>query len=84
MKWTQASSRSRLYGMFTVHYRSTLSLPQRDRIRWHLFPEVRVNAAQGSLDLADQSGKVELPDLMQVMDLAAGTESRERWAKGTA
>jgi rhodanese-related sulfurtransferase len=59
----------RLFGMFTVHYRSTLSLPQRDRIRWHLFPEVRVNAGQGSLDLVDQSGKVELPDLMQVMDL---------------
>ena len=59
----------RLYGMFTVHYRSTLSLPQRDRIRWHLFPEVRVNAGQGALDLSDPSTKVELPDLMQVMDL---------------
>lgn len=32
----------RLWGMFTVHYPHTLTLPQRDRVRWHLFPEIRV------------------------------------------
>ncbi|MEX8507535.1 MAG: 3'-5' exonuclease [Leptothrix ochracea] len=32
----------RLWGMCTVHYPSTLTLPQRDRIRWHLYPEMRV------------------------------------------
>lgn len=59
----------RLAEMFTVHFPYTLSLPQRDRIRWHLFPEIRV-AQQASLDLeAESSPSVVLPDLMQVMDL---------------
>jgi hypothetical protein len=64
-----AKFQERLYSMFTVHYRTTLSLPQRDRIRWHLFPEVRVTSAQGSLALAGESAEAQLPDLMQVMDL---------------
>ena len=40
----------RLWGLFTVSYPHTLTLPQRDRIRWHLFPEIRV-AQQGVLDV---------------------------------
>jgi superfamily I DNA/RNA helicase len=60
---------SRLWGMFTVSYPHTLTLPQRDRIRWHLFPELRVQQ-QGALDLADAEGPAPaLPDLLQVMDL---------------
>lgn len=59
----------RLWGMFTVHYPHTLTLPQRDRIRWHLFPEVRM-PTQASLDLDDGTPALPvLPDLMQVMDL---------------
>ena len=58
----------RLGGMFTVHFPYTLSLPQRDRVRWHLFPEVRV-VQQGTLELGHSSPAVVLPDLMQVMDL---------------
>jgi hypothetical protein len=58
----------RLAGMFSVHFPYTLSLPQRDRVRWHLFPEVRVSD-QRTLDLNDSSPSVILPDLMQVMDL---------------
>lgn len=57
----------RLAGMFTVHFPHTLTLPQRDRIRWHLFPEIRVATTQAALDL--QPGKIEIPGLMQVMDL---------------
>jgi hypothetical protein len=60
----------RLWGMFTVHYPHTLSLPQRDRIRWHLFPEVRLRAAQAALGLGGPTeAPMALPDLMQVMDL---------------
>jgi hypothetical protein len=59
-----ATFQHRLWGMFTVSYPHTLTLPQRDRIRWHLFPEIRLQA-QASLDLAPAP----LPDLMQVMDL---------------
>jgi hypothetical protein len=61
----------RLWGMFTLHYPHTLSLPQRDRIRWHLFPEVRLDA-QPVLDFGSEgsaSPAVALPDLLQVMDL---------------
>ena len=59
----------RLWGMFTVSYPHTLTLPQRDRIRWHLFPELRVQQ-QGALDFSDTAGQgPALPDLLQVMDL---------------
>ena len=64
------SFQRRLWGMFTVSYPHTLTLPQRDRIRWHLFPEVRLST-QVSLGFDDEETPVQpaLPDLMQVMDL---------------
>lgn len=37
----------RLWDMFTVRFDCLLSMPQIDRIRWHLFPEIRIS--QGSL-----------------------------------
>jgi Nuclease-related domain/AAA domain/UvrD-like helicase C-terminal domain len=58
----------RLWGMFTVSYPHTLTLPQRDRIRWHLFPEVRL-AQQASLFGEADDAAPPLPALMQVMDL---------------
>ena len=63
----------RLWGMFTISYPHTLTLPQRDRIRWHLFPELRL-PTQASLDFAGVGGPgaqaaPPLPDLMAVMDL---------------
>ncbi|MBI5269074.1 MAG: NERD domain-containing protein [Burkholderiales bacterium] len=64
----------RLWGMFTVSYPHTLTLPQRDRIRWHLFPELRM-PTQASLAWDDGPapaggpGLPALPDLLQVMDL---------------
>ena len=62
-----AAFQRRLWGMFTVQYPHTLSLPQRDRIRWHLFPEVRLQQ-QDSLDI-EPGAAPSLPDLLQVMDL---------------
>ena len=64
---------NRLWGLFTVHYPHTLTLPQRDRIRWHLFPEIRVHQQEG-LDFGGDAAAAALqapllPDLMQVMDL---------------
>jgi len=59
----------RLWGMFTVSYPHTLTMPQRDRIRWHLFPEVRL-PQQAALDFAAPAAqRPRLPDLLQVMDL---------------
>ncbi len=65
-----AAFQQRLWGMFTVSYPHTLTLPQRDHVRWHLFPEVRLGS-QTALPF-DATEPVEpplLPDLMQVMDL---------------
>jgi len=56
-----------LWGMFTVSYPHTLTLPQRDRIRWHLFPEMRL-PVQGTLDFTGPEPAA-LPDLLPVMDL---------------
>jgi hypothetical protein len=59
---------SRLWGMFPTLMRGTLSLPQIDRVRWILFPEVRVNTQIG-LFPADDDVSETLPDIMRVMDL---------------
>lgn len=72
----------RLWGMFTVSYPHTLTLPERDRIRAHLFPELRLPAQRGLFgEPAEAAGDAAgrgagagtkpplLPDLMQVMDL---------------
>ncbi|MDP2368911.1 3'-5' exonuclease [Rhodoferax sp.] len=59
----------RLWGMFTLTFPYALSLPQRDRVRWHLFPEIRMPGGQTALDFQAQGQPLVLPDLMQVMDL---------------
>ena len=64
-----AAFQHRLWGMFTVSYPHTLTLPQRDRIRWHLFPEIRLQT-QAALDFGAAPDRAPpLPDLLQVMDL---------------
>ena len=55
----------RLWEMFPIRFKGALSLPQIDRIRWHLFPEVRIQPSQGDLF----EGEAPEPDLMRVMDL---------------
>ena len=65
----------RLWGMYANWTPEALTLPQRDRVRWHLFPEIRIrqgglnegDAADGGVPAADPQWA--LPDLMQVMDL---------------
>lgn len=58
-----------LWGMFPFNATGMLTLPQIDRVRWHLFPEVRLPYRQASLfdDLDDQPAT--LPDIMRVMDM---------------
>jgi superfamily I DNA/RNA helicase len=48
--------------------RGVLSLPQIDRVRWILFPEVRVST-QPDLFAEDDKDDDRLPDIMRVMDL---------------
>lgn len=58
---------SRLWDMFPHMMRGVMSLPQLDRVRWIMFPEVRVQT-QGAL-FDDSDLDAELPSIMRVMDL---------------
>jgi hypothetical protein len=59
----------RLWAMFGVTFPCLLSMPQIDRIRYHLFPEIRVY--QGTFDVAPaaDSEDATVPDIVRVMDL---------------
>ena len=57
----------RLWNMFPHAFGSVMSLPQIDRARWNMFPEVRV-PDQGNL-FDDTDEEAEMPSIMRVMDL---------------
>ncbi|MCW8807063.1 MAG: NERD domain-containing protein, partial [Rhodanobacter sp.] len=62
----------RLWAMFPQVFPVALTLPQIDRVRWHLFPEIRVALGEGQFGLFDAvdtiSRPLEIPDLVKVMD----------------
>lgn len=72
---------ARLWGMFEYDFGEKLTLPQIDRIRWQLFPEIRINAPQQTLfgeegqdddpvdGQTDQENELVIPDIVRVMDL---------------
>lgn len=66
---------SRLWNMFNVMFEKRMTLPQIDRVRWHVFPEIRISI--GGPDLlagalpsgGDTAALSELvPDVVKVMD----------------
>lgn len=57
----------RLWQMFPHAFGGLMSLPQLDRVRWIMFPEVRVPTQGLLFDEAQAEG--ELPSVMRVMDL---------------
>lgn len=62
-----------LWNMFHYQFGRTLTLPQIDRIRWHLFPEIRIDDhTQHQLfatpDNSEDSDEV-LPDIIKIMDI---------------
>ncbi len=58
----------RLWDMFPHAFGNrVLSLPQIDRVRWTMFPEVRVQVQGALFDDADPAAEV--PDILRVMDL---------------
>lgn len=58
-----------LWGMFPYAMHGVMSLPQMDRVRWIMFPQVRV-AVPGTPDLFDDRDEAaELPSIMRVMDI---------------
>jgi len=62
---------SQLWGMFPYGMRGALSLPQIDRVRWIMFPQVRVPHPSNRQDslFDDNDSDTELPDIMRVMDI---------------
>ncbi len=62
---------SRLWDMFPYGMRGTMSLPQLDRVRWIMFPQVRVPIAsmQQSALFDNNDAEADLPSIMRVMDL---------------
>ena len=62
----------RLWAMFPQVFPVTMTLPQIDRVRWHLFPELRVEAGSGQFGLFGPTDAavrpLEIPDLIKVMD----------------
>lgn len=63
---------SRLWRMFTVEFNCMLTMPEIERIRWHLFPEIRVEQHQLSLLGEESQGAImkdSIPDIVRIMDL---------------
>jgi len=72
---------ARLWSMFEYAFGEKLTLPQIDRIRWQLFPEIRINAPQQTLfgggdqdedpvgGETNQGKELVIPDIVRVMDL---------------
>lgn len=58
----------RMWDMFPHQFTHKLSLPQIDRIRWHLFPQVRL-PEQRALFSDSAATPQDIPDLLGVMDL---------------
>ncbi|MFT4256201.1 MAG: 3'-5' exonuclease [Pseudoxanthomonas sp.] len=62
----------RLWNMFRKslqNWKVALTHPQIERVRWNLFPEIRIQT-QGSLfDTPASAPPIEIPDLIKVMDL---------------
>ncbi|MCY0965392.1 3'-5' exonuclease [Parathalassolituus penaei] len=61
----------RLWGMFNHCFGARLSVPQIDRVRWHMFPEVRIDVQQHELfgpDLDDLPEFDDEPDELDESD----------------
>jgi hypothetical protein len=65
------SFQQRLWGMFNYQFSTKLTLPQIDRLRWHLFPEIRIGAQQGGFfeDSEPKAVSEQLPDIIRIMDV---------------
>ena len=67
---------SKLWRMFNYQFGDKLTLPQIDRIRWHLFPEIRISTSDQQTLLPLLEDKTEtlnlrnhIPDIIKIMDI---------------
>jgi hypothetical protein len=65
----QEAFQAKLWGMFSVAFPWVLTMPQIDRIRWHLFPEIRVTQQPLEFESDEDLRAAAIPDLIRVMDL---------------
>ena len=64
----------RLWDMFQFRFGEKLTLPQIDRIRWHLFPEVRIRMQEdlfsgGDVHAETDKSLTDIPDIIRIMDV---------------
>lgn len=68
----------RLWDMFPYCFHEVLTQPQVDRIRWHMFPEIRMQPQpELALPGVADSNVFDIPDIIKVMDL-----KQEKLARG--
>ena len=64
-----------LWAMFNVTFDQKMSLPDIERVRWHLFPELRIEGVQGELQIEFEENEntanhvSNIPEIIRVMDL---------------
>ena len=58
---------AQLWGMFEYHHGQPLSAQQIDRVRWIMFPQIRIPDQTSLFDESD--AEAEVPDVLRVMDL---------------
>jgi hypothetical protein len=62
----------RIWDLSAYQFGKTLTSSQIDRIRWHIFPELRISAKQLSLfdvGTTEESPQLQIPDILKIMDL---------------
>ena len=64
----------RIWDLSAYQFGKTLTSSQIDRIRWHIFPDLRITAKQLSLlelDTAptEETPQLQIPDILKIMDL---------------
>lgn len=66
------SFQQRLWDMFDTAFPCNLTLPQIERFRYHVFPELRISAQPNQIGLFGDPGEAKsdlVPDIVKVMDL---------------
>ena len=68
-----------LWGMFNYQFDRVLTLPEVDRIRWHLYPEIRIDNLElfPPPEAQDEPESVSVPDIVKVLDI-----QQEQLARG--
>ncbi|PHI31510.1 3'-5' exonuclease [Budvicia aquatica] len=70
-----------LWALFPYQFKTTITSVQRDRIRWHLFPEIRITHTQADFFQTDETdvgrGSYQsAPDIIRIMDIQQELLSR--------